>query len=40
MPCNCVKRKVVKQPIRKAPPRQKTITRVSTGRRIIHRVIR
>lgn len=39
MPCNCQKRKIVQQTVKKAPPRP-TTQRVTSGKRIIHKVIR
>lgn len=39
MACNCNKRKVTQQVVRKTPPRQAP-QRVTSGRRIIHKVIR
>lgn len=40
MACSCNKRNVVKQEIRKTSPNQNTRTNNTSGKRIIHRVIR
>lgn len=40
MPCNCTKRQPVQQPVIKKAPIQPTTQRVTTGRRIVHKIIR